>query len=125
MPRIRPVAPAGERLREVAIPHLESLEARLQLASHRTLVDDRPGRTPPTIRFRLIPRPGPFDDVSAVPGSVLEIVEDDGSFVTARLWLDPVAEEPAVERRVDAARFDEAWIDEITLEFVAKALRRT
>lgn len=125
MPRIRPAPTAGERLREVAVPRLEALGARLQVAFHRTLIDDRPGRSPPTIRFRLIPRPGPFDDVPAVPGSVLEIVGDEASFVTARLWLDPVAEEPAVERRVDAARLDEAWVDEIMFEFVEKALRRT
>lgn len=124
-PRSRPSkSTLTERLEDVAIPHLKALEARLQIARHRTLLDDRLGRTPPTIRFRLIPRRGPFDDVSAVPGSALEIVADDDASVTARLWLDPVAEEPAEERSVEGARFDEAWIDEITMEFVEKALRR-
>lgn len=118
------VSTLTERLQDVVLPYLKALEARLQIARHRTLLDDRLERDPPAIRFRLIPRRGPFDDVSAVPGSVLEVVADDGSSVAARLWLDPVAEEPTDELRVDADRLTERWIDEIAMDFVEQALRR-
>lgn len=93
------------------------------MARHRTLLDDRLEATEPCIRFRLIPRYGPFDDRPKVAGSVLELMVSD-SVVTARIWLDPLADEPTKEIDVDPSALSEAWIEGILVDFVSKSLRR-
>lgn len=105
------------------MPRLDALSARLAIARHRTLLDDRLDAEPSTLRYRLVPWRAPFDEPVAVAGSVLEIAVDD-SEVVASFWLDPVAEDPAEERRVDSGRLSEDWVGDVCLDFVARALRR-
>lgn len=112
-----------DRIRAVARPHLDAVAARLHIARHHTLIDDRLDSPARVIRFRVVPRPAPFDEPAAVPGSVLELVATDAT-TTARLWLDPVAEEPAEEVEIPAGDFSEAWLDAVVVDFVARTLRQ-
>ncbi len=121
--RPRPADSAADRLRTVALPHLEAVAARLHIARHHTLLDDRLENQPATLRFRLVPRQAPFDGPVAVPGAVLELMAARSS-IGARLWLDPVAEEPAEELEVPLAQFTDAWLDGVVVDFVAQTLRQ-
>lgn len=121
--RPRPADSAADRLRAIALPHLEAVAFRLHIARHHTLLDDRLDNQPATLRFRLVPRQAPFDGPVAVPGAVLELMAA-GSSVGARLWLDPVAEEPAEELEVPVARFTEGWLESVVVDFVAQTLRQ-
>ena len=119
----RPIDSAADRLRTIALPHLEAVAARLHIARHHALLDDRLDNRPATLRFRLVPRQAPFDGPVAVPGAVLELTATRSS-VGARLWLDPVAEEPAEELEIPVAQFTEGWLDSVVVDFVAQTLRR-
>ncbi|MBT8489181.1 MAG: hypothetical protein HKN72_02880 [Gemmatimonadetes bacterium] len=113
-----------DRVRAIALPHLEAVAARLHIARHHTLLDDRLDGPAGVLRFRLVPRPAPFDEPAAVPGSVLELVAAKAT-VGARLWLDPVAEEPAEDVEIPASEFSEDWLDAVVVDFVARSLRES
>lgn len=121
--RLRPADSAADRLRAIALPHLEAVASRLHIARHHTLLDDRLDTQPATLRFRLVPRQAPFDGPVAVPGAVLELMAA-GSSIGARLWLDPVAEDPAEELEVPVTQFTEGWLDSVVVDFVAQTLRQ-
>lgn len=114
----------AKRLRAMAVPLIEEAAIRLRAARHRTLLDDRLDRSEPVLRFRLIPWEGPFDEAPTVAGSVFELILAEPDVVIARRWLDPVAEAPETEIRVDAEKLDEAWIDRQLMAFVEKSLQR-
>ncbi len=121
---VRPKAhPLASRLQDLALPELEALVARLEVARHRTLVDDRLEGPDARLRFRLIPRRGPFDERGAVQASALELAVDENE-VVARLWLDALADAPTEEIRVDGSRLARPWVDRVLIDFVERALRR-
>lgn len=122
-PRARPT-PLTERVRALVVPRLTSLEARLQLARHRTVLDERLDGPSPAVRFRLTPWRAPFDERGPLQGSVLEIAVDEAEgTVAARFWLDVLSPTPTEELPIDARRLGEAWIEGVLIDFVQKALR--
>lgn len=127
-----------EHLRDIALPRLEALATRLEVARHRTLLDDRLDRAEQVLRFRLMPWQAPFDVAGVVPGSVLELAVEGvsskraggsggggkGARVAARFWLDPLATTPAEETLIDARRLTDAWLEAVLLDFVGRVLGR-
>lgn len=123
-PRAVPRAPHVRALQSVALPRLEALRSRLELAGHDVVLDDRTDRDAPSLRFRLAPRPGPFDEAPESSGTVLEVAwDEEAGHVSARLWLDPLAEEWTDEVAAPTSRVDVLWVDRVILEFVGKSLR--
>lgn len=111
-------------LRSLLIPRLERLGRRLAAERHGTTVDERLGSDPPSVRFRIDPRPGPFD-LDERRGAVLEVVQEGGpdGVVAGRFWLDPTSGGPTERRGVPAGEADGAWLDSLLIDFVRKALR--
>ncbi|MDX1494494.1 MAG: hypothetical protein R3253_10570, partial [Longimicrobiales bacterium] len=68
-------------------------------------------------------RYGPFDERPKVAGSVLELMVAD-SEVAARVWLDPLADEPTKEVTVEGSKVSEGWVESVLVDFVGKSLRR-
>ena len=123
-PRRRPTRTSV--LTERAKPKLQSLAQRLELAGHQTVLDDRLDTPSGSLRFRLTPQTGPFDEPSTVPGTVLELRFDaETGEVNGSIWLNPLSESPTEESAVDATQVSDSWIDDLLLRFVEKTLRRS
>jgi len=128
VPAPRPTAATGpaEFLRTLMMPRLEGLIQRLESARHDTTLDDRLDQPTPSLRFRVRPWQGPFDETRAEEGAVLEVLVDEGPppEIIGRLWLNPLSTTPSEQSRVDSAKLTDAWVDRLLLEFVEKALRQ-
>lgn len=123
-PLPRPKALQGQTLQSVARPRLEEVQARLQIAGHGAVLADLTDREPPSLRFRLVPRRGAFDEVTAVEGAVLELTwDDEAGDATARFWLDPLVGTCTEAVMAPYDRVDVSWVDRVVLDFVAKTLR--
>lgn len=105
---------------------MEWLAREVEAAGHRTVLDDRLDTSAPSVRFRLAPRPGPFEETELVGGAVIEIASGTGDplQIVGRLWLNPLSTRPTEEVRVPAPKLTEAWVDGLLLDFVEKALGR-
>ncbi len=116
---------AGHDLRALVIPRIEDLIQRLEMARHRTTVDDRLDRSPASIRIKVDPWRAPFDEGPPVSGSVLEILAEDGAspVIVGRIWLDALSASPTEQSQIDLSKLTPAWIEGLLLDFVAKALR--
>ena len=103
---------------------MEWLARVVEAAGHRTALDDRLDGSTPSVRFRLAPRRGPFEEAEPVEGAVIEIAASAGTplQIIARLWLDPLSPDPSEEVRVPAPKLTEEWVDGLLLDFVEKAL---
>ena len=125
---IQALAPSGRAslLRGLLMPQLTSLIQRLEMARHETTVDDRLDQPTPSLRFRIRPWRGPFDERRSGDGAVLEILVDEGKAptVTGRLWLDPLSATPTEQSHVAAANVTDPWVKRLLLDFVEKALRQ-
>jgi hypothetical protein len=124
---IPPTAPAAVRLLiERVLPRLMSITQRLDVAGHTTTLDDRLAHEGPSLRFRVRPRKGAFDDPRPDDGAVLEFlpVEGSGGNVEARLWLDPLSTVPGEVIQVRPEKLTTAWVDQLVLDFVGKALQQ-
>jgi len=121
-------APSGyaSSLHRLLMPQLTSLIQRLEMAHHETTVDDRLDQPTPSLRFRIRPWRGPFDERRSGDGAVLEILVDEGQAptVTGRLWLNPLSATPSEQSQVAAASVTDAWVHRLLLDFVEKALRQ-
>lgn len=111
-------------LRTLIVPPLADVRQRLEIAGHETTIDDRLDEAEPSIRFRVQPHAGPFDEPATV-GSVLEVrlETQPGPKVVGRLWMDPRAAGPGEEREVDAHELSRDWVDALLLDFLVKTLR--
>jgi hypothetical protein len=111
-------------LRDLLLPRLADLRQRLEMARHETTVDDRLDLAEPSVRFRVQPRPGAFEDDTSA-GSVLEVRLDrhPSPAVVGGLWLDPLATGPGEQVRVEADRLNAAWVDALLLDFLEKTLK--
>ena len=111
-------------LRALLMPRLTRLAHRLQLARHRTNVDDRLDQPTPSLRLRMQPWQAPFAKQREGAGAVLEIRLDRGPapIITGRIWTDPLAAAPTQQTQVEATKLTGAWVDRLLLEFVEKAL---
>lgn len=111
-------------LHAVVLPRIADAARRLTRDRHRVTLDERLTDRPPSIRFKIEPWVGPFDNAEASRGVVLEVAGDGGreERMVARLWLDPMARRPTEERTVKIAGLDARWIDALLLELVEKAL---
>jgi len=118
-------SPHRRFLQDLLLPRLESLSARLELAGHAATTDERLTAMPPSVRFRLTPRPGGFDDAPESVAAVLEVLLDDaGSRVAGRVWLDPQSDRPTSEVTATVLQADLAWLDRLLVDFVEKTLGR-
>jgi hypothetical protein len=106
------------------MPRLERLSQRLAVGRHDTTLDARLDQEPPSVRFRIEPRRGPFD-FDAAHGVVLEVVQEGGrdGIVAGKLWLDPTSSGPTERRGVHVDEATGTWLDGLLLDFVRKALR--
>lgn len=87
------------------------------------MMDNRLVSDTPSLRFRLTPRPGLFDDREATSGSVLEFwVDESGPSVGVRVWHDPLSETPSSQATIAAASLGSDWIDRMLVDFVGKTL---
>jgi hypothetical protein len=122
--RTKPEVGDTSLLRSLLLPRLDRLGQRLAAERHRTTVDERLGHDPPSVRFRIDPRPGPFD-LDERRGAVLEVVQEGGpdGVVAGKLWLDPMSSGPSERRGVPADEANGTWLDGLLLDFVRKALR--
>jgi len=111
-------------LRALIVPPLADIRQRLEMARHETTIDDRLDEAAPSIRFRVQPHSGPFDEATTV-GSVLEVRLEakPGPRVVGRLWMDPAAAGPAEEFSVEVDRVSREWVDGLLLDFLVKTLR--
>lgn len=112
-------------LRALVVPRLTTLTQRLEIAGHQTTLDDRLDQPTPSLRFRIQPWRGPFEDGRPEDGAVLELLLGGApcTEIVGRLWLDPLSTTPSERTRVDAAKLTDAWVDRLLLDFVEKALR--
>lgn len=118
-----PESPHLGALRSVVRPRLEALRARLDLAGHDVVLDDRTHHEIPSVRFRFSPRHGPFDEPEDLPSSVLEVLWDVNSGqIAARIWKNAVDEDWSDEVLASCARVDDAWIDRVIVGFVERTL---
>ena len=124
-PTVPSASTAGNELGALVMPQIEDLIRRLEMARHRTTVDDRLDRSPPSIRIKVDPWRAPFDEGPPVSGSVLEILaEDDGApIVLGRIWLDALSETPTEQSHIEVGKLTPTWIEGLLFDFVAKALR--
>jgi hypothetical protein len=113
----------------MAVPRLEEVARRLQIARHEASVEDQLEATPPTLRFSLRPWRGPWTDELAPPRGTLVLSLEGAAgasedAVSVRFWLDPEAEEPTDEMRVPPVRVNAAWLERLVLDFVERLLAR-
>ena len=122
-PTLRVARPLVD-LRELIVPPLADIRQRLEMARHETTVDDRLDEAAPSIRFRVQPHAGPFDEATTI-GSVLEVrLEAKPSpRVVGRLWMDPNAAGPAEECAIEVDRVTRDWVDALLLDFLVKTLK--
>ena len=111
-------------LRELIVPPLADVRQRLEMARHETTIDDRLDEAEPSIRFRVQPHAGPFDEATTV-GSVLEVRLEakPRPTVVGRLWMDPNAAGPAEECAIEVDRVTRDWVDALLLDFLVKTLK--
>jgi hypothetical protein len=129
-PGPRPNREAGSTIRrgmllsELITPRLRAFATKLESARHHTVIDERVGQDPPTVRLRIRRWTGPFDPVDE-SGSVIEFVEFDGAeHIVARLWLDPLRPKASHECDFAPADLDAIRIDGLLFDFLAKVLKR-
>jgi hypothetical protein len=105
---------------------MEWLAREVEAVGHRTILDDRTDSSAPSVRFRLVPRPGAFEEAEPVEGAVIEIASGPGAplQIVGRLWLDPLSAQPSEEVRIPAPKLTDEWVDRLLLDFVEKALGR-
>ncbi len=119
--------PAKSALRDTVSPRVLQFAERLRAAGHTVVVDDRTHEGTPSVRFRVRPRPGPFDGPSGL-GPVLELVPDADCVgepaLLARFWPDATAERPATWISTPLGEVTGARVDDLLLEFVRRALGR-
>jgi hypothetical protein len=125
-PETRP-SPAGivDRLREVALPHLELLARRLRKARHDAVVQNALGNFEPAIRFHFRPWQGPFNKSPRGRAIILEMAaaEQGGKEqLVARYRLDPDHPSPTLELCAPAGKLDTGWVDRCLLDFLERAL---
>ncbi|MEX2048867.1 MAG: hypothetical protein WEB90_04755 [Gemmatimonadota bacterium] len=112
----------------MAVPRLEEVARRLQLARHEASVEDQLEATPPTLRFSLRPWRGPWtEELSPPRGTLVLSLEGAGASedaVSVHVWLDPEAEEPTDEMRVAPGRVNAAWLERLVLDFVERVFAR-
>lgn len=111
-------------LRSMAVPRLEEIVRRLQMARHQAAVEDFLEAEPPTLRFTLRPWRGPWTEELAPPSGRLVLSLEDEDSVSVRAWLDPESEEPEHEAKVPPMRVSAAWLERLVLDFVERLLSR-
>lgn len=116
---------AVDRLRAVATSCFHAVSQRLRMAGHETALEDRLDEPARLLRFEVSPRRGPLG--RAPPGSaMLEIGlgPASGDVVTAWYWLDRTSEAPERTTSVALDGLGAAWVEQVILDFVGKALAR-
>ena len=74
-PLPRPRVLQRQTLHVVARPRLEEVQGRLQMAGHGAVLADLTDREPPSLRLRLVPRRGAFDEVQITSESAFTSAE--------------------------------------------------
>ena len=110
----------------MAVPRLEQIVARLQLARHHALVEDRLDASPPTVRFRAELRRGPWGAEDRGPSGVMELslAEGDAGPIRARTWLGDEGSEPHSVRSIAVAKLDAATVEQLALSFLEDLVAR-
>jgi hypothetical protein len=108
----------------MAVPRLEEVARRLQMARHQAAVEDLLEGTPPTLRFSVRPWRGPWTEELSPPRGTLVLSLEGEDAVRVCAWLDPEADEPAEEASVPPMRINAAWLERLVLDFVERLLAR-
>jgi hypothetical protein len=108
----------------MAVPRLQEVARRLQVARHEAAVEDHLEGTPPLVRLRFRPWRGPLSRGAGPAEGTLEIALADGGEgqVVARAWLDASTDVPDQEARVHLSRLGAAWLEARVLDFVGRLL---
>ena len=125
LPRARLAGTAGF-LRSMAVPRIEEIARRLQLARHRAVLEDLLEGAPPLLRLTVHPWRGPWTKPLAPPVGVFELrIEPKADEeLTLRLRLDLDADQPHEEVTLQVSQLNGASLDARVLEFVEKLLAR-
>jgi hypothetical protein len=129
----RASAPSRARLagtpgyvRSMAVPRLEEIAQRLQLARHEAVAEDLLDAALPVARLTFRPWRGPWTEKLSPPASALElaVTSPHSEQIAVRVWLDVEASEPTEEIRVPPSKLGAGWLEGVVLEFVQRALAR-
>lgn len=113
-------------MRSMAMPRLQDIAQRLQLARHHATAEDLLDGAVPTARLTFRPWRGPWTEKLDPPVSALELalVVEPTEEIAVRVWLDVAAEEPTEEVVVPTAKLGAAWLEGVVVDFVQRSLAR-
>jgi hypothetical protein len=111
-------------LRTMAVPRLEQVAQRLQMARHEAHVEDLLDGVPPAIRLTVRPWSNPMDEGREPMAGMLEFVVEPVAhgMILAQSWTGASFDVPLEELRVPPGSFGAAWLETRVLEFLAKLL---
>ena len=110
----------------MAVPRLQDVTQRLQMARHEASVEDRLDGSPPSLRLTLRPWRGPWTEELHPPQGLLEVTLDAGPDgpVTLRTWLDDEADRPTEEAEVSPSKLSAGWLGSHVVHFIERLLAR-
>lgn len=113
-------------LRSMAVPRLEEVVQRLELARHEAALEDALDGPVPRVRLWLRAHPGPLDEEEPRGRSRLEMVleEEPEPLLRLRAWADPTSEDPSQLGEISLGRLGASWLDERVMMFVGDVLGR-
>lgn len=113
-------------LRGVAVPRLEAIGKRLEMARHETSLEDLLDESDRLLRFDLKPWPGPLSGSDLQRSAMLEFGVDAESpgLVRVWYWLDRLGEAPDKVASLPTSRLTISRIERVILDFVEKVLQR-
>jgi hypothetical protein len=108
----------------MAVPRLQDVARRLQIARHTAAVEDRLDGPPPSLTLSLRPWRGPWTHELSPAGGRLELTLEDGPAgpVTVRTWLDATDDEATAETVGPAAKLSAGWLEAPALDFGERLL---
>jgi hypothetical protein len=113
-------------MRTMAVPRLQDIAQRLQLARHHATVEDLLDAAVPTARLTFKPWRGPWTEKLDPPVSALEltVLLEPAEQIAVRVWLDVAADGPVEEIPVPPSKLGAAWLESVVVDFVQRALAR-
>jgi hypothetical protein len=113
-------------MRSMAMPRLQDIAQRLQLARHHATAEDLLDADVPVARMTFRPWRGPWTEKLDPPVSALEfaVVPEPAEQISVRVWLDVAAEEPTEEIVVPPTKLGAAWLEGVVVDFVQRSLAR-